>query len=53
MSDEHAWFSDSGLFFLRPENKIHASLSTRVEYFVQILKINDSPRKSYEHGRFF
>ena len=40
-------------FFFIPENKIHASLRTCVEYFVQILKIDDSPRKSYEHGRFF
>ena len=38
MNIEHAWFSDSGLFFLIPENKIHASFRTCVEYFVQILR---------------
>ena len=40
-------------FFLLPENKIHTSLRTCVEYFAQIFKNDDSPRKSYEHARFF
>ena len=42
------------IFFLFSwKKKTHSCLNTCVEYFLQILKFDESPRKSYEHARFF